>query len=268
MALFSELPHTRGHETAGVISAIGEGMEHWSVGDRVGMAPMMPDGTAIGFGPWEGGFGPKLRATDANLVRLPDEVPFDAGAMATDAALTADGAVVSTGALEKGMMVGIIGLSGLGHIGAKVAAILGAEVYGAEINPQTRDLAPEMGVAEVAESILAFRDVGLDLVVDFAGFGTMTAEGVTALRKGGTLVQVGMGRLEARLNTDELITKTLTVKGSDSGTTEDLAGIYELMRSGQLNPPMNLITQAEIPEAIEKLRAGGVIGRFIAVYDD
>ena len=76
MALFSELPHTMGHETAGVISAIGEGTEHWSVGDRVGMAPMMPDGTAIGYGPWEGGFGPKLRATDANLVRLPDEVPF------------------------------------------------------------------------------------------------------------------------------------------------------------------------------------------------
>ena len=170
MALFSELPHTMGHETAGVISAIGEGMEHWSVGDRVGMAPMMPDGTAIGYGPWEGGFGPKLRATDANLVRLPDEVPFDAGAMATDAGLTAYGAVVSTGALEKGMKVGIIGLGGLGYIGAKVAAILGAEVYGAEINPQTRDPAPEMGVAEVTESILAFRDVGLDLVVDIGLF--------------------------------------------------------------------------------------------------
>ena len=40
------------------------------------------------------------------------------------------------------------------------------------------------------------------------------------------------------------------------------------MRSGQLNPPVNLITQAEIPEAIEKLRTGGVIGRFIAVDDD
>ena len=40
------------------------------------------------------------------------------------------------------------------------------------------------------------------------------------------------------------------------------------MRSGQLNPPMNLITQAEIPEAIEQLRTGGVIGRFIAVDDD
>ncbi|SDK91882.1 alcohol dehydrogenase, propanol-preferring [Cryobacterium psychrotolerans] len=38
------------------------------------------------------------------------------------------------------------------------------------------------------------------------------------------------------------------------------------MKSGQLNPPMNLITQAEIPEAIDKLRAGGVVGRFIAMY--
>lgn len=38
------------------------------------------------------------------------------------------------------------------------------------------------------------------------------------------------------------------------------------MKSGKLNPPMNLISQAEIPEAIDKLRAGGVIGRFIATY--
>jgi propanol-preferring alcohol dehydrogenase len=40
------------------------------------------------------------------------------------------------------------------------------------------------------------------------------------------------------------------------------------MKSGQLNPPMNLITQADIPEAIDKLRTGGVVGRFIAKYED
>ncbi|WP_192497062.1 hypothetical protein [Gulosibacter chungangensis] len=42
---------------------------------------------------------------------------------------------------------------------------------------------------------------------------------------------------------------------------------YELMRASQLNPPMNLISQAEIPEANEKLRKGGGVGRFIAHQD-
>ena len=74
-------------------------------------------------------------------------------------------------------------------------------------------------------------------------------------------------KLESTISTYPLIINQLTIQGSKSGTKEDLAGIYELMRSGQLNPPMNLITHAEIPEAIEKLHQGGVIGRFIAIYE-
>ncbi|MDP9981478.1 D-arabinose 1-dehydrogenase-like Zn-dependent alcohol dehydrogenase [Pseudarthrobacter oxydans] len=139
MPLFPHLPRTMGHENAGVIIEVGDGMEQWKVGDRV-------------------------------------------------------------------------------------AVLAGAEVYGAEVNPETH-----------AEC--------------------------------GTLVQVGMGRLESTINTYPLIIKQLTIKGSKSGTREDLEGIYELMKSDQLNPPMNLITQVEIPGAIEKLRAGGVVGRFIAMYE-
>ncbi|MET4059537.1 D-arabinose 1-dehydrogenase-like Zn-dependent alcohol dehydrogenase [Arthrobacter sp. UYP6] len=132
MPLFFALPRTMGHENAGVITEVGEGIEHWKVGDRVGLAPVMRDGDALGYGKWDGGFGPKLLATDDNLVKLPDEV--------------------------------------------------------------------------------------------------------------------------------------LSTKGSKSGTKEDLEALYELMKSGKLNPPMNIVTPAEIPGAIDQLRAGGVVGRFIAVY--
>ena len=85
MPLFFELPRTMGHENAGVIIEVGEGMDHWKVGDRVGLAPVMSDGDALGYGKWDGGFGPQLLATDDNLVKLPDEVSFELGAMATDA---------------------------------------------------------------------------------------------------------------------------------------------------------------------------------------
>ncbi len=269
MALFQQgLPRTMGHESAGVISQVGEGMEHWKVGDRVGLAPMMADGTALGYGPWDGGFGPKLRATDDNLVALPDAVSFELGAMATDAGLTAYHAIMALGGAKPGMKVGVIGLGGLGYIGARVAALAGAEVYGAEVNPKTRELADEIGLTGVAESITEFSDLGLELVVDYAGFGTTTAQGLEALAKFGTFVQVGMGKLEAPLNTYELITKQLTIKGSNSGTKEDLEGLYALMASGELNPPINHITHAKIPGAIDKLRAGGVIGRFVASYED
>ncbi|MBR7837302.1 zinc-binding dehydrogenase [Actinospica durhamensis] len=268
MPLFFRIPMTLGHENAGVVVEVGEGMDRWKVGDRVGLAPVMPDGDAIGYGAWDGGFGPRLRATDANLVRLPDEVSFELGAMATDAGLTAYHAMVSVGGAAKGKKVGVIGLGGLGYIGARVAVLLGAEVYAAEVNQKTRELAHEIGLADVAESIGEFKDEGLELIVDYAGFGTTTAAAIETLAEFGTLVQVGMGRLEATVNTYPIIINQLTVKGSKSGTKADLEALYALMRSGDLNPPMNLITQAEIPDALGRLRAGGVVGRFIARYGD
>jgi propanol-preferring alcohol dehydrogenase len=123
MPLFSELPRTMGHENAGVIIEVGEGMDHWKVGDRVGLAPVMSDGDALGYGKWDGGFGPQLLATDDNLVKLPDEVSFELGSMATDAGLTAYHAIMAVGGAKAGMKVGVIGLGGLGYIGARVAAL-------------------------------------------------------------------------------------------------------------------------------------------------
>lgn len=268
MPLFPQIPITPGHENAGVISEVGEGMDHWKVGDRVGLSPVMPDGSALGYGTWDGGFGPKLLATEANLVKLPDEVSFELGAMATDAGLTSYHAVVAVGGAKKGMKVGIIGLGGLGYIGARSAVLLGAEVYGVDLSPAARELADEIGLSAVSERISDFKEIGLDLVVDFAGFGTTTSEGIEALAEFGTLVQVGMGKLESTINTYPIIINQLTIKGSKSGTKEDLEALYELMASGQLSPPMNIITQAEIPGAIRKLHEGGVVGRYIARYDD
>ena len=76
-----------------------------------------------------------------------------------------------------------------------------------------------------------------------------------------------MGRLEATIRTYPIIINQLNILGSKSGTKEDLEALYDRMRSGKLNPPVRLIEHADIPVAIDKLRKGGVVGRFIAVYD-
>ena len=268
MYLWPTLPHTLGHENAGVISEVGENLkDKWHVGDRVGMAPMMPDGSALGYVTWEGGFGPKLRATDYNLVKIPDGVSYELAAMATDAGLTSYHAVVTRGKVEAGMKVGIIGLGGLGYIGAQIARMKGAEVYGVDISEAARALKDELGLTAVAESIMDFQDVGLNLIVDFAGFGTTTAEAIEAIGMDGRYVFVGLGKTEATINTFTVITKHLDLVGSQSGTKQDLEELYELMRSGELNPPMNLITHDQVPEALDKLEEGGVVGRFIIQYD-
>ena len=92
--------------------------------------------------------------------------------------------------------------------------MLGAEVYGADISPHARGMADEIGLAGVAESIDAFADKKLDLIVDYAGFGTTTASALTTLAELGTLVQVGMGKLEATISTYPIIINQLTIKGS------------------------------------------------------
>lgn len=92
-------------------------------------------------------------ATDANLVRLPDEVPFDLGAMATDAGLTSYHAMVTRGGVKRGIRVGVIGLGGLGYIGARAAALMGAGVYVADVSPSARELADEIGATGVHEAL-------------------------------------------------------------------------------------------------------------------
>ncbi|WP_405559470.1 hypothetical protein [Streptomyces sp. NBC_01180] len=62
--------------------------------------------------------------------------------MATDAGITSYHAMVTVGGLKKGMRVGVIGLGGLGYIGARVAVLKGAEVYAADISPRPHGSSP------------------------------------------------------------------------------------------------------------------------------
>lgn len=264
MALIAKTPITIGHENAGVISELGEGVTGFKVGDRVAVCPTTSAG-APGYS-FDGGFAPKLVIDAQALVPIPDGVDFLAGAAATDAGMTSYAAVVSQGGVKKGDKVGIIGFGGLGQIGTRVAVLKGAEVYVAELNELVWPLAKEAGVAGVAKSLTDFPDVQFDVIVDFAGFGTTTAQAVDIIRRDGTVVLVGMGKLESLINTRSLILNQCNLKGSNGGTKEDIAGVYELMASGDLKPTITAITFDEIPEGIDKLRDGKVTGRLVAAF--
>ena len=76
------------------------------------------------------------------------------------------------------------------------------------------------------KSIKEFEGVTFDVIVDFAGFGTTTAEAIDTIGIGGRVVQVGMGRLEATISTASLILRKVTLIGSQGGTKEDVEGVY------------------------------------------
>lgn len=264
LSMLAKLPITIGHENAGVVAQVGEGVEGYEVGDRVAVCPTTAVG-APGYA-FDGGFAEKMAVPAEALVSIPDEVDDVYGAAATDAGMTSHAAVITNGGVTSGDTVGIIGLGGLGQIGARLAVLAGATVYVAEVNEAVWPLAERIGAAGVSASIADFPEATFDVIVDFAGFGTTTAQAVDVIRRDGTVVLVGMGRLEATISTKSLILNQCTLKGSVGGTKADIAGVYEFMRSGDLAPETTTISFSEIAEGLERLQRGEVRGRLVATF--
>lgn len=262
LSMLAKRPITIGHEVAGRVSALGEGVTEWQIGDRVGLCPTTGTG-APGYA-FDGGYADKVRIHQQALVRIPENVSDQLGAVGTDAGMTSHHAVIAKGKAGPGVKLGIIGLGGLGQIGARVGVLAGAEVYVAEINQDVWGLAEPLGVKGIARSITEFADVGLDVIVDLAGFGTTTAEALETVKRFGRVVQVGMGRLEATISTKALILKQVELVGSAGGTKDDVAGIYDYFATGKLTPSTTDITFDEIADGLDRLKRGEVTGRLVA----
>lgn len=259
-------PIVIGHEVAGVVTAVGEGVTEVKVGDRVGVCP-----TATGGAPGyarHGGFTYKHVAPAADLVPMPEGLSFELAALGTDAGMTSYHAIVVRGGLQPGMKVGVIGLGGLGQIGARVGVVKGAEVHVAEPNEAAWPLAKEIGAASVVPDAAEWEGQDFDLVVDYAGFGTTTRAATKAVRRDGRVVLVGMGKLEFTLDTMDMILKEVTVTGSQGGTKEDIAAIYEMLAAGEITPTVTVIGFDDIPKGLDDLQHHRITGRLVAHIAD
>jgi propanol-preferring alcohol dehydrogenase len=256
-------PITLGHEIAGVVSAVGSNVRDFSVGQRVGIPATIQDGPGTEK---NGGFAEEVAVLAKLVVPLPDHVPFDQAAAATDAGLTSYHAVRVQGQVKAGDKVGIIGLGGLGSLGAQTALALGATVFVAETNEKVHEYARSLGVTAVSTDIRDFADEQLDVIVDFAGFGTTTDGAIKTLRRGGRIVQVGLARATATLDLQTLTLNEIELVGSQAGTKQDLVEVLELVEAGKLTSRITEIAFDEIGEGIGRLERGEVIGRLVAVF--
>ncbi|OBI16064.1 alcohol dehydrogenase catalytic domain-containing protein [Mycobacterium sp. E2497] len=263
-ALLPHLPMILGHEVAGVVGEIGPDVSEVKAGDRVVIGG--PESFAPGWAT-DGGFATKCLAEARGLIILPDTVDFSQGATATDAGQTAYGAVMDVGKLQAGERVGIIGLGGLGMTGARLAVLAGAQVYGAEPNRKAWDPAWERGLLDIVEDAKDLAQYNLDIIVDFAGFGTTTAAAISAVRLGGRVVQVGLGRTEATLPIAELVYKEVSIHGARGGHPGTIEPVLNHMATGDLEILATTITFDDIPDALERLKNGDAVGRFVAAMD-
>lgn len=254
-------PIILGHEIAGTILELGQGVAGLAAGDRV-----VASGT-LRFCPGrhaDGGYATHCVVPAECLIPLPGPVSFEQGAAATDAGQTSHSALIRAGGLQAGQRVGIVGLGGLGMTGARLAVLYGAEVYAAEPRREAWPAAKEQGVREVFADVLDMIGLDLDLIVDFAGFGDTTAGAIKAVRAGGRVVQVGLGTTTATISTMDLVGKSVQLCGSGGGQPEDTAAVLAFMARGDLRIEATAIGFDEIPEGLERLERGGVVGRIVA----
>jgi propanol-preferring alcohol dehydrogenase len=183
-----------------------------------------------------------------------------------DAARTAYRGLVTAGQIKAGMTVGIIGFGGLGSVAVQIAKALETTVYVAEINEKAWDSAKAQGATDVAADITAFEDKNLDVIVDFAGFGTTTASSIDAIRPGGRVVQIGLAKEMATISAQKIVLKEVTYVGAANGENAEAEAVLGLIGEGKISSDVLKISFDEIPDSIAKLEHGGVRGRFVAVF--
>ncbi len=237
--LLPKMPIIPGHEVAGVVAAVGADVADFRFADKC-LAPAQ------------------------GLVKVPDLVGFAQAATATDAGQTAYCGVMTVGELRAGERVGIVGLGGLGLTGARIAVLAGAEVFAAEPKREVWDLAKQRGVIDIVEDVSELTRLRLDIIVDFAGFGTTTAGAIRAVREHGRVIQVGLGLNEATIPTPDLVLKEVTLRGARGGHPGTLEPVLAFMAAGDLTIHTEAITFDDIPDAIERLKTGDVVGRLVA----
>ncbi len=264
-AWLSKRPIILGHEVSGTVRELGPNVADLRIGDRVAVAlishPLdeLDPTTAPGLGR-DGGFAEQAVFPAEMLVQIPDGVSLEQAAVATDSIATAYHAVVSEGEIQGAMQVAIVGLGGLGLNGVRIAALRGATVYGVDIDADTFEGARAQGAAACFTSI-ADVPAPIDVIVDFAGVGSTTADALKAVRMGGRAVVVGLGVDHTSIDTHDLVTRNIRLQGSLGASRREFTEVLALIADGSLTPLLEEVHFDSVPDAIARLARGDVTGR-------
>ncbi|MET8830703.1 zinc-binding dehydrogenase [Streptomyces sp. NPDC004610] len=259
-------PFTLGHEVAGTISALGDGVTGHAVGDRVAVALVAHPEVQLPYAPGigvDGGYAERLAAHASTLVPLPDTVSTVHAAVATDSVVSAYHAVRTEGRVGPGDVVAVVGLGGLGLNGVRAAVIAGAEVYGVDVNPDTFEAAREAGARDCFTQLSALADLQPEVVIDFAGVGVTTSDAVDVVRRLGRVVVVGIGAPTTTLSYAALLRKSVELRGSYGASKDELRQVLGFIERGRITPVVEEIDFADLNEGLDRVRKGQVRGRLV-----
>lgn len=242
-------PFAPGAEIAGVVEALGEGVEGLRVGDRVFAMPG-----------W-GGLSELIAIDAAKCFPLPTDVPFEHGAALIMTYGTAYHALVQRAMLAPGETVLVMGAAGgVGLAAIELAKAMGARVVAAASSQEKLEIARQHGAdetvlyprgalekdakRELVERLKAACGDGADVVVDSVG-GDLTEAALRAVAWNGRLLIIGFPAGISRLATNLLLLKGASAIGVFYGrfteveAQEDRANmqaLLDLYRQGKIKP--------------------------------
>ena len=270
-------PFVLGFDLAGIVEAVGEGVDAFRPGDRVFGMSRQGQGQ-------DGSYAELCIADAAFLAPLPPGWSFAQAAALPVAGTTAYGGIADAGALREGQSVLINGgAGGVGSLGIQVAKALGARVAvtcGADNQAYVRGLGAELAIdyrgGDVAAKIRRWMPDGVDLVLDAVGLDTLLPAAIDIVAPGGRYVEIET--LISRAS-DDLVARAaardiaiLSNMVAVARLPDHLHGLAALCAAGSVKPPaIEVLPLGEAAEAHRRVEAQHVRGKIIlevAGHDD
>ncbi len=253
------LPVTPGHEVAGVVEETGRRVTSIQIGDRVclhylvtcgdcpycvrGSEQFCVEGAMIGKHRG-GGYAEYIAVPARSVVPLPEEIPFDHGAILMCSSATSFHAL-RKGRLTSGETVAVFGVGGLGMSAIQLADAMGAlDIYAVDINDDRLAMSQGLGAvpinASAVDPVATVRDLtqgeGVDVALELVGLAETMRQAVQSLAVFGRAVMVGIASEPLEVDTyTELLGREAEVIGAADHLLQELPLLIEYARRGVLD---------------------------------
>jgi NADPH:quinone reductase-like Zn-dependent oxidoreductase len=270
-------PRILGADGAGIVEALGGGVDGLELGQPVVINPGVEsgDGAIHVIGEHGDGTNAQLIALPAgNVYPIPGDLSFEEAAAFPLVFETAYRMLVTRARLEPGEWVLLWGIgSGVSTAGLAIAKALGARTIVTSSSDAKLARASELGAdvtvnhadSDVKAAVKeATGGRGADVVVDHVGEATWRTSLDVAARDGRITVCGATSGPNPPAALHRVWWKQLTILGSTMGTKADFEGAYALIAAGQARPVVDeVVPLAEIRAAHARLEAGEQLGKIV-----
>lgn len=286
-AIFPMVP---GHEIAGTVAAVGDGVTKYQIGDRVGVgcmvdscgeceqckngeeqfctkgAVMTYNGLGYDGEPTYGGYSRQVVVSERFAVRIPDGIGLDVAAPLLCAGITVWTPLTRWGS-GPGKQVAVIGLGGLGHMAVKIAAAQGAEVTVLSRSDAKKDDAAVLGahdfVATGEKGALRALNGRFDLIINTVSADLPMDSYLRLLKPLGVMANVGAPANKYEVAPFSLIGGSKVLAGSNIGGIPATQAMLDFCAEHGMGATIETIGADQVDEAYERVVAGDVRYRFV-----